>query len=85
MYLSRQHAQARPSYYLYLPACLIKLRGQYETYVLNAHPNYLTWCLVQCLLDLKRGRWHLLETKSMRWWGWGSVGPMEMMTSTRSK
>ncbi|KAG5628687.1 hypothetical protein H5410_000404 [Solanum commersonii] len=28
---------------------------------------------------------HLLETKSMRWWGRGSLGPMEMMTSTRSK
>ncbi|KAG5617793.1 hypothetical protein H5410_017617 [Solanum commersonii] len=27
---------------------------------------------------------HLLETKNMRWWGRGSLGPTDMMTPTQS-
>ncbi|KAG5600869.1 hypothetical protein H5410_032239 [Solanum commersonii] len=28
---------------------------------------------------------HLSETKSVRWWGRGSLSPMDMMTSTQAK
>ncbi|KAG5619988.1 hypothetical protein H5410_005206 [Solanum commersonii] len=62
---------------------LIKSRGQYETMCVKCSSK---------LFDLSKASWtlrgddrHLLETKSMRWWSRGSLGPTEMMTSTRSK
>ncbi|KAG5614112.1 hypothetical protein H5410_013936 [Solanum commersonii] len=63
--------------YVCLLACLLKFRGQYET--LRAKCSSNMFDLVSSGDDR-----HHVETLSMWWWGRGSLGPMEMMTSTRS-
>ncbi|KAG5628901.1 hypothetical protein H5410_000618 [Solanum commersonii] len=69
--------------YLYLLACLIKSRGQLETLCAKCSSK---------LFDLQsNASWtlrgdarHLLKMKNMLWWGRGSLGPMDMMTSTQA-
>uniref|UniRef100_M1C986 Uncharacterized protein n=1 Tax=Solanum tuberosum TaxID=4113 RepID=M1C986_SOLTU len=88
-------------HYLCMPTCLIKSRGQHETlcakcssklFDLVSRWAYYILSLSKFTLIVSNASWtlsgdarHLLETKSMRWWGRGSLGPMDMMTSTRSK
>ncbi|KAG5631509.1 hypothetical protein H5410_003226 [Solanum commersonii] len=68
--------------YVCLLACLIKFRGQLETLRAKCSSN---------MFDLSNASWtlsgdvrHLLEMKSMQWWGRGSSRPMDMLTSTQA-
>ncbi|KAG5599073.1 hypothetical protein H5410_030443, partial [Solanum commersonii] len=58
--------------------CLVKPRGQLETLHAKCSSKLFD-------LTLSGDNRHFLETKSMRWWGRGSLGPTEMMTSTQAQ